>query len=48
MDKRECDLKEEVDKLKSLLDDPQPGLMSWYACLDERMKSLIKMWTGGK
>ena len=33
-------LKEQVDKLKSLLDDPQPGLASWVQMYGERMQAL--------
>ena len=31
------DLKEPVRKLLSLLDDPQPGMFTWWEFLDERM-----------
>lgn len=35
-------LKEHVDKISALLNDPQPGLMSWNEFLDENLKAIIK------
>lgn len=39
-------LRTEIDKIKSLLDDPQEGLMSWNMALSDRMTALIKEWRG--
>jgi hypothetical protein len=38
------ELREEVDKLKSLLDDPHPGLMSWSCFFVERMHNITSYW----
>lgn len=37
------ELHAEVRKLLSLLDDRQPGLISWNMFLEERLKSIAKM-----
>lgn len=37
-------LREQVRKLKDLLDDPQPGLMSWCEAYGERMKAISNFW----
>lgn len=37
-------LREEVNKLKYLLDNPQPGLMSWCKLYGERMQSISDFW----
>jgi len=38
------DLRSEVTKLKALLDDPQPGLMSWCMAYNDRMKAIVDFW----
>ena len=37
-------LREQADDLKRLLDDPHPGLASWVAMYDQRMKSIADFW----
>lgn len=37
-------LREQVSKLKSLLDDPQPGLMSWSLAYGECMTAITGTW----
>jgi hypothetical protein len=36
-------LQAEVEKLLSLLQDRQPGLISWNMFMEERLKSIVKM-----
>jgi hypothetical protein len=38
------ELREEVDKLKSLLDDPHPGLPAWGSFFAERMHNISNYW----
>ncbi len=44
MNKRLEELKIEVDKLKHLLDDPQPGLASWCMLYGECMTNINNFW----
>lgn len=37
-------VRDEVRKLKSLLDDPQPGLSTWCIFYAERMKAISVFW----
>lgn len=37
-------LREQVAKLKMLLDDPQPGLASWAQMYGERMQAISDFW----
>ncbi len=37
-------LREQVTKLKALLDDPHPGLSTWCAMYGECMKSISYFW----
>ncbi len=37
-----------VDKLRDLLENAHPGLISWRQFLDERMEELIALWEGKK
>lgn len=37
-------LQEHIDKLKRLLDDPQPGLFSWNEMLNRRMQTISDLW----
>jgi hypothetical protein len=37
-------LKNEVDKLHSLLADPQPGLATWCGFVGERWKKIADLW----
>ncbi len=39
-------LKEEVRKLNALLDDRQPGLMSWNMLLHDQLKTIHDMLCG--
>jgi hypothetical protein len=39
-------LREEVTKLKELLDDPQPGHMAWCGFYNERMTNISNFWLG--
>jgi hypothetical protein len=39
-----ADLRDQVEKLKLLLDDPQPGLISWVQMYGERMKWINDFW----
>lgn len=39
-------LKQEVNKLKVLLDDPQPGCISWVMFLNERLENISNFWKG--
>jgi hypothetical protein len=39
------EFKEQVDKLKALVDDPQPGCIAWHMFLNQRMEALIALWT---
>ena len=41
-------LKEVVNKLKALLDDPQPGMLSWNMFLQERCEEFTKMYEEAK
>ena len=38
------EFKTHVDKLSNLLDDPQPGTMSWNLMLQNRMNYLLINW----
>jgi hypothetical protein len=40
------ELKELNRRLTALLDDPQPGLMSWCMALERVMSALVAGWTG--
>ena len=44
MDTKLEKMKDEVNKLKALLDDPQPGLFTWHGFVDERIKSINKLY----
>ncbi len=37
-------LRDQVNKLKLLLDDPQPGLASWVIMYGDRMKAINDFW----
>jgi len=39
-------LKEHVDKLSLLLDDPQEGLQSWCMMVASEWKNISFLWTG--
>lgn len=39
-------LRGEVDKLKALLDDPQPGLSTWVGFYHETMENINDFWNG--
>ena len=39
------DLKTHVVKLKTLLDDPQPGLMSWNIMVGKELNTITDWWT---
>lgn len=39
-------LREEVRKLKALLDDPHPGLMSWMYMYRDQMNFITEFWDG--
>lgn len=41
-------LKDNVNKLKQLLDDPQPGLYMWNSFVAERIENIYKLWYGEK
>lgn len=38
-------LKERVNRLHSLLEDPHPGLVSWNMMLGDTMNELVEWWT---
>lgn len=38
------ELQERVKKLNSLLEDPQPGLMSWSMMYAEHMQWIVAYW----
>lgn len=40
-------LKEKVDKLKALLEDPQEGLLTWSMFMCENWKAISEMWVEG-
>lgn len=40
-------LKNEVDQLQGLLNDPQPGLASWCIMFAERMNKISTYWKQG-
>lgn len=40
--------KDLVSKLSALLEDPQPGLISWASCFRSLVMDLIRLWFGGK
>lgn len=40
------EMKEIVDRLQMLLDDPQEGLFTWHQFLGESMDKLVKGWLG--
>lgn len=39
-----AELQERVKKLNSLLEDPQPGLMSWSMMYAEHMQWIVSYW----
>jgi hypothetical protein len=39
------ELKEHVRQLNALLEDPQPGLVSWVQFYQEHMKAISDYWT---
>ena len=39
-------LKEHVDRLSKLLDEPQEGLSSWCLMVGSEWKNISAMWTG--
>jgi hypothetical protein len=41
-------LREQVDALKRLLDDPQPGLATWSKMYGDRMQALVDFWNADK
>lgn len=41
------EMKNKVNKLKVLMDDPQPGLISWHMMVGECMKYISDTWQGG-
>ena len=41
-------LREEVNKLKSLLDDPHPGLSTWNEFYISQVKKLMNFWNAEK
>lgn len=42
------ELKERINKIKALLDDPQEGHMTWCEALGWQMTELIQRWQGQK
>jgi len=40
------ELKQHVNALSKLLDDPQEGLFSWNIAVCEQWEQIFKMWTG--
>jgi hypothetical protein len=40
-------LRSNVDRLKALLDDPQPGLMTWNEAVGKRWEAISEMWRLG-
>ena len=34
----------EVNKLKSLLEDPHPGLSTWCTCYAKQMDKIVNFW----
>lgn len=45
---RIVELKDHINHLKNLLDDPQPGLMSWCISYCDEMQWISKWWDQGK
>lgn len=41
-------LRHEVIALKKLLDDPQPGTISWCLHYGEKMQNIIEFWGSAK
>jgi hypothetical protein len=39
-------LRDRVNKLKKLLDDPHPDLFTWRQMLQDRMDEITGFWTG--
>lgn len=39
-------LKEHVDKMQDLLNDPHPGLYTWCFALGKQWQKVAEMWTG--
>jgi hypothetical protein len=37
-------LKNEVDRLKSLLDNPEPGLVTWCLFVNKRVEAIVNWW----
>lgn len=45
MDKNLAELKVHVDRLKHLLDDPQPGLVTWCLMFGKTIQSITNWWS---
>jgi hypothetical protein len=39
------DLRQRVNHLKNLLDDPHPGLFTWVKAYSDAIKAIIEFWT---
>jgi len=37
-------LKEQVDRLQQLLNDPHPGLVTWQQAYADRVNAIVKFW----
>lgn len=42
------EIKALIKRLNALLDDPQPGLLTWCEAYDETMQKIIAFWEAGK
>ena len=42
------ELQERIQKIKALLDDPQPGLFTWSWMLGKQMTEISELWMGDK